>query len=60
MAGKTVIQTQYALDFATTMDAESIVRYNAILDVLEERGRPPSCAPAKKSMEKPDYLQSEL
>lgn len=39
MAGKTVIQTQYALDFATTMDAESIVRYNAILDVLEERGR---------------------
>lgn len=39
MAGKTVIQTQYALDFAATMDEDSVVRYNAILDVLEERGR---------------------
>ena len=39
MAGKTVIQTPYALEFAGTMDEASALRYNAILDVLEERDR---------------------
>ena len=33
MAGKTVIQTPYALEFAGTMDEASVLRYNAILDV---------------------------
>lgn len=39
MAGKTIIQTDAAIEFAATMDGESILRYHAILDVLEERGR---------------------
>lgn len=39
MAGKTVIQTQSAIEFAATMDEASVIRYNATLDVLEERGR---------------------